>query len=92
MFFFLFKNSDEWNLEKLFMFIVRNIMKQKQYPLEKNKEIMNGKEGGILYSGGLRAFVVVGTSLFFVEFAKQTARLVIAGLFGKRTANVIRVE
>jgi len=41
---------------------------------------MNGKVGSAFYWVGLRAFVVFGTSLAFVEFAKQTARLVIAGL------------
>jgi hypothetical protein len=35
----------------------------KQYPLEKNKKIINCKEGGILYCVGLRAFVVFGTFL-----------------------------
>jgi hypothetical protein len=54
--------------------------KAKTIPSGKNKEIMNGKTGCILYRFGLRALVVFSTSLAFVEFAKQAARLMIAGL------------
>ena len=54
--------------------------KTKTIPSGKNKEIMNGKAVGILYCVGLRALVVFGTSLSFLEFAKQAARLVITGL------------
>jgi len=44
--------------------------KDKIIPCGKNKEIMNGKVGGILYCVGLRSFVLFGMSLTSVQFCK----------------------